>query len=256
MSVYLTPPGTSCDIDETASAATDLTEAEIERSFVFLTPPPSENTAHLGRARWPLYWYKRGTTKVTDSRRSSADIEALVQAVAAMRIPDRNRCWYAIRNKGGTEYTDSWSVAGRAAVCDSALVQCLTSRRLVPSGHTTAYVVFIGHETGVVRTWRKCQNLVSGVPYNIYQGYQTYELAVKAYNHALANRFVHKSGQLPADWRLNVREPGPLFVGVASKKFYVVFRGICPGVYTTYLEAMISVLGVNGNVFRSYDNEV
>ncbi|KIY61034.1 hypothetical protein CYLTODRAFT_480829 [Cylindrobasidium torrendii FP15055 ss-10] len=262
MAFSLTPRERALDV-EAASTSTDSTEAEIERSFVFITSPPSES-ASLSYITAASHPQEARTAHSTDVNQDStdngdthtpADVEELVLAVAAMRIPDRDRRWYTITGEHGTQHTDSWSTAGRAAVCNSALVRSLTAQRLISSGRAAAYVVFIGRETGAVHTWPECQQLVSGVRYNIYQGYQSYAHASQAYAHALENGFVHKSSELPRDWRLNVRNPGPLFIGVTSRKVYVVFRGIRPGVYTTYLEAMVSVLGVNGNVFRSYDNE-
>ena len=37
-----------------------------------------------------------------------------------------------------------------------------------------------------------------------------------------------------------------------EEKFYVVFVGRRPGVYTTWLECQAQVIGYKGNVYKSY----
>ncbi|KAJ7138904.1 hypothetical protein C8R46DRAFT_1234143 [Mycena filopes] len=116
-----------------------------------------------------------------------------------------------------------------------------------------AYAIFCGLRCGVLDTWAQTHPLVNGVPNCIYRGYATREAADAAYAYALARSWTRVVGtslaadQLPRPLELNLADDAGNILNECEDlddRWYVVYRGICPGVYRSHLECQLNTLGV------------
>ncbi|KAJ7126219.1 hypothetical protein C8R44DRAFT_874591 [Mycena epipterygia] len=141
-------------------------------------------------------------------------------------------------------HTSSWSVAG-AATQGVAHASVHTIQRGPNSRKHTkkaAYVVFCGLRCGVFLTWA-----------------QTRPHAHAAFAYAQARTWtrctrdvdVPPTPQLPQPL-LSSDSSNPLNGGESlDDRWYVVYRGITPGVYRSYLESQLNTLGVPGALHES-----
>ncbi|KAJ7693959.1 hypothetical protein B0H17DRAFT_1132328 [Mycena rosella] len=166
--------------------------------------------------------------------------------------------------------TTEWSIAGAAT-------------QGVPGGHVhavphstskktsrkkkAAYVVFCGRQCGIFYTWHvphfplsDTRALVSGVPNCIFRGYSTTADARAALAYAEARRWTRVCGtpmNLPI---ISLPQPvapsspcsnplnGP---ETLDSQWYIVYRGISPGVYCSHLECQLNMLGIRGSLHES-----
>ncbi|KAJ7883968.1 hypothetical protein B0H13DRAFT_2343917 [Mycena leptocephala] len=160
--------------------------------------------------------------------------------------------------------TSEWSVAG-------------TATQGVPGGYVrvvgappaknknkpkfAAYVVFCGRHVGVLHAWREVEPLVRGVSKCIFRGYKTAEQAHAAFAYASERSWVRVVGALiPAAIPVL---PQPVVVADGTNplngtedfdgKWYVVYRGITPGVYRSHLECQLNTVGVRGALHQSVE---
>ncbi|KAJ7895683.1 hypothetical protein B0H13DRAFT_2338759 [Mycena leptocephala] len=158
-------------------------------------------------------------------------------------------------------YTTKWSVAG-------------TATQGVPGGYVhvvgappptqnkpkfAAYVVFSGRRVGVFSTWREAESLVKGVSKCIFRGYKTTAEARAAFAYASERSWVRVIGA-PIAAAIPVL-PQPVVVADGTNplngtedfdgKWYVVYRGITPGVYRSHLECQLNTVGVRGALHQS-----
>ncbi|KAJ7895678.1 hypothetical protein B0H13DRAFT_1624304, partial [Mycena leptocephala] len=131
--------------------------------------------------------------------------------------------------------------------------------------------VFYGRVPGVYEDWEVAQPLVSGVSSAIYQGYPTLALAQAAYDYARergwtrvcpappsAQRRSHvvRAMELPTPTGL-LDGPNPLHVSSRGrKKWYIVYVGITPGVYQSFLECNLNTSGLRGATHESCTSKV
>ncbi|KAJ7780805.1 hypothetical protein DFH07DRAFT_765294 [Mycena maculata] len=120
-----------------------------------------------------------------------------------------------------------------------------------------AYVVFSGIRCGVMRTWDEAGPLVLGVPCSIYRGYSTKAETDAAFRYAQERSWVRVSGSPP---RPIPALPQPAVSGERADvnplngaeqlddRWFVVYRGIIPGVYRSHLECQLNTLGVPNTI--------
>ncbi|KAJ7722083.1 hypothetical protein B0H16DRAFT_1737894 [Mycena metata] len=155
-------------------------------------------------------------------------------------------------------YTEDWSVAGAATqgVPNARVVAVQKSKK--SRTKKAAYVVFCGLQYGVFLTWDEVHPLVSGVKNCIFRGYGTVAEANAAYQYAAQHqwlrlahsRVVAPLGPLPDPTDPSL--PNPLHIAESlDNKWYIVYRGITPGVYGSHLECQLNTVGVKGNVYES-----
>ncbi|KAJ7711504.1 hypothetical protein B0H16DRAFT_1480288 [Mycena metata] len=158
-------------------------------------------------------------------------------------------------------FTSSWAEAG-------------TETQGVPGGHVhtvskgakkkrvkkAAYTVFFGRVPGVFQTWEDVKLSVNGVSNAIFRGYGTINAAHTAYAYAQARSWTRVCGSapLPALTPLTpppvateVEPPNPLHgTDPLDDTWYVVYRGVTPGVYHSVLEALLNTVGLSNPLYE------
>ncbi|KAJ7487166.1 hypothetical protein FB451DRAFT_1168548 [Mycena latifolia] len=129
-------------------------------------------------------------------------------------------------------------------------------------GKKVAYVVFCGKRCGVFHTWAETEPLVSGVA-SIFRGYASVADAQAAFAYAQARSWIRSSEAtvsvaIPALPRphgphdtqnpLNGSEQ-------LDDRWYIVYQGICPGIYRSHLESQLNTLAIRGAVHESVTGE-
>ncbi|KAJ6547925.1 hypothetical protein DFH09DRAFT_1320602 [Mycena vulgaris] len=125
-------------------------------------------------------------------------------------------------------------------------------------GKKAAYVVFCGRRCGIFRTWSETKALVSGVPNCIFRGYSSLAAARAAYTYTESRMWTRVTDVvalpipvLPQP-SLSFKLENPLNGDHTDEdRWYVVYRGIRPGVYRSHLESQLNTLGIRGCVHES-----
>ncbi|KAJ7169366.1 hypothetical protein C8R43DRAFT_1121239 [Mycena crocata] len=165
---------------------------------------------------------------------------------------------YRFDSPGNSGYTNQWSIAG-AATQGVANASVHRVQHASPHGKRVvkaAYVIFVGTDTGVFFTWLQTKPLVSGVKNCIFRGYATVTEAYRAFEYAQARSWVRVVSNAPVTHPIQALpqpqnpedndEENPLngdepFDG--NSLWYIVYRGITPGVYRSHLECQLNTLG-------------
>ncbi|KAJ7878304.1 hypothetical protein B0H13DRAFT_1892770 [Mycena leptocephala] len=173
--------------------------------------------------------------------------------------PTTTTYYYESPTRSG--YTTQWSRAGIATqgvVCAS--VHTVERAAPFPKTKKKAYVVFCGLRCGVVLTWPETRALVQNVRNSIFRGYTSVSDANAAFQYAQARswtRVVNSTAVAPIPALPQPLGPdndgaNPLNGSeVLDDRWFVVYRGICPGVYRSHLECQLNTLGVQGAVHHS-----
>ncbi|KAJ7097100.1 hypothetical protein B0H15DRAFT_945771 [Mycena belliarum] len=119
------------------------------------------------------------------------------------------------------------------------------SPRKTTRAKKAAYTVFCGRETGVFRTWAEASAQVTGASCSIYRGYCTVDEARDAFAYAVAHHW--PSMDLSSFNPLNGSEP----FDNDNDKWYVVYKGITPGVYRSHLECQLNTVGISKALHES-----
>ncbi|KAJ7031436.1 hypothetical protein C8F04DRAFT_1262792 [Mycena alexandri] len=169
---------------------------------------------------------------------------------------------YRFQSPQRSGYTTEWSIAGAATQgVPHAHVHTVTSggHRKKPRTRKAAYVVFVGRGTGIFLTWHETERLVKGVSGCIFRGYSSLDQAEAAYAYAVERSWVRTSTTAVAAAIPTLPQPVQIADGVnplnGSEEFdgvwYVVYRGITPGVYRSHLECQLNTVGVRGMLHES-----
>ncbi|KAJ7860812.1 hypothetical protein B0H14DRAFT_3445780 [Mycena olivaceomarginata] len=124
-----------------------------------------------------------------------------------------------------------------------------------------AYIVFAGLQCGVFESWDDTKAVVNRVPNCLYRGYSTLRDAEAAFAYAQARGWTHVSH---APLSGNPALPRPIeSAGLANEhnplhgtetlddRWFIVYRGIAPGVYRSHLECQLNTLGLSGALHES-----
>ncbi|TRM63044.1 hypothetical protein BD626DRAFT_368110, partial [Schizophyllum amplum] len=131
------------------------------------------------------------------------------------------------------------------------------------------YVVFIGRVAGVYTTWPECKAQVNGVKHNSYQGYPSVSEARAAFDvarrrgltfscsnaTATVGRQISQTPMSSADLALGLAfldDDASVAIAPHGHLWYVVFKGVQPGVYRTYNEVVLGTTGLAGAEHGSY----
>ncbi|KAL1658416.1 hypothetical protein GGF50DRAFT_10724, partial [Schizophyllum commune] len=123
------------------------------------------------------------------------------------------------------------------------------------------YVVFVGKQSGVYTTWDACNAQVHRVNHSFHQSYPTLAEARAAFEVARAYGFTFSCGEgtiavgaqvaatpVPAsDLVLCLAfldDPASKVISPADDAWYVVYKGVQPGVYRSYVEVGILTTGL------------
>ncbi|KAJ7829915.1 hypothetical protein B0H13DRAFT_1655410, partial [Mycena leptocephala] len=122
-----------------------------------------------------------------------------------------------------------------------------------------AYAVFYGGEVGVFELWADVQHSITGHGLAIHAGYISLDAATAALEYARSKGWTADSvpptpnnAPLPLPFSY---EDNPLNSSSSRDVWYVVCRGIAPGVYRSTLECSLNISGVKGNLFSSFTNQ-
>ncbi|KAK0449345.1 hypothetical protein EV421DRAFT_1732617 [Armillaria borealis] len=132
------------------------------------------------------------------------------------------------------------------------------------------YVVFLGQTMGICEEWSVCESWMSGIPHMLHKSYMTRAAAVSAYAYALSRGWVqrwqgHSLTSLQAA-RMVMPKPEdaltrpaqayqtPLNNRQAVEAWHVIYKGICPGIYPTYIEAGLNILGITNAVHEVFES--
>ncbi|KAJ7079043.1 hypothetical protein C8R43DRAFT_910228, partial [Mycena crocata] len=120
-----------------------------------------------------------------------------------------------------------------------------------------AFGIFFGGESGVFENWADVQRNITGHGLAIYSGFPTVAAAEAALAYARARGWTSDSN-VPAGTSMtplpvpSSYEDNPLNSAYPSQLWYVVCRGVVPGVYRSYLECSLNSSGVRGNLVASF----
>ncbi|KAJ7836826.1 hypothetical protein B0H13DRAFT_1912885 [Mycena leptocephala] len=129
-----------------------------------------------------------------------------------------------------------------------------------PKTKKKAYVVFCGLRCGVIMTWPETQRLVKNVRNCIFCGYNSVDEAHAAFQYAQARSWtrivnaavVSPIPSLPQPLGTSENAHNPLNGSeVLDDRWFIVYRGIHPGVYRSHLECQLNTLGVPGSLHQS-----
>ncbi|CAK5276785.1 unnamed protein product [Mycena citricolor] len=160
-------------------------------------------------------------------------------------------------------HTSEWSVAG-SLVQDKpgSRAVSLSPRKTGRRPRPKAYVVFVGRRSGVFDLWSECKAQVSDYACCLYRGYSSKDRAEAAFVYAQQRGWTSAPGHfryvppIPVtDDDYEVYNPLSGREEDNDKRWYVVYRGLRPGVYRSSLESQLNVTGVSGQLFESVEGE-
>ncbi|KAJ7229585.1 hypothetical protein C8J57DRAFT_1534333 [Mycena rebaudengoi] len=189
---------------------------------------------------------------------------------------------YFYQSPAKTGITDAWDEAAHAMVS----IPGAHSHRLTPKSRKSqtklGFAVFYGHQPGPYSSWmahlfhlsihhtnsrfrEHAGPQVSGIPGAIHQGYISIEAARAAFDYASSRSWVgarspstssplsrHLPFKMPLPRSAPEGESSPLHHGT----WYVVYKGIAPGMYKSSLECTLNTVGIQGSTFDSTDDKV
>ncbi|KAJ7814315.1 hypothetical protein B0H13DRAFT_1924909 [Mycena leptocephala] len=157
--------------------------------------------------------------------------------------------------------SSDWSQAAHATQGISGAHVDALRRPSKPATTKRAWVVFRGRRIGVCDTWATAKASVNAYRFALHQGYPDRAQAVAAFEFTQGRGWTCEAGAwsaLPVSPR---HAPMPIPTGGAlptthlssrrpADPYYVVFKGINPGVFGTSVECALNVLGVSGSVHQ------
>ncbi|KAJ7036227.1 hypothetical protein C8F04DRAFT_1181507 [Mycena alexandri] len=137
------------------------------------------------------------------------------------------------------------------------------TRRLTPrtrkTGGSAGYALFFGKVPGWYKTWEEVQPLIKDARGALYQGYPTLQAARAAYEYATSKMWTgvcSGTSAAPCTRILPSQLPTPLTVAGSTNplhcgKWYIVYKGIKPGVYQSMVECGLHTSGIKGSTYDS-----
>ncbi|KAK7032026.1 hypothetical protein R3P38DRAFT_2774473 [Favolaschia claudopus] len=265
------PPWTGSDLSTSISTASDLTETPPSSPTRPSTSPPTPRTPAPPSASRPAYaysfhtptrsgttptWFESGAATIqvsgshTHRLRSETSLpppsspSAPRPATPAAHFPLSPSLAFGASQSGASQSSPSAPSSSIPGAADP------------PNLGGKAYAVFYGFEVGAYRTYPEVIARTHGYRNNVHCGFPTMRAAQAAIAYA-RGRGLTSDSQLPDDCDTTPRPPptvyteNPLSVG-ADGGYYVVCRGIYPGIYRSWVEAALNTTGVNGNMSRKY----
>ncbi|KAJ7620616.1 hypothetical protein DFH06DRAFT_1341734 [Mycena polygramma] len=172
---------------------------------------------------------------------------------------------YSYGSPDNQALTQEWAKAAHATVgIPNTVAHRLTPRRRKNTS-IKAYAVFFGRTPGWCTTWAEVQASTLGVRGALYQGYPTPSAAEAAYEYARSHFWIgvrseSRNSPIPCAHLLPIQLPAPLtepettINSLHCGTWYVVYKGIAPGVYQSFLECGINTVGISGATYDSFDS--
>ncbi|KAJ7506695.1 hypothetical protein B0H11DRAFT_1903480 [Mycena galericulata] len=179
---------------------------------------------------------------------------------------------YAYHSPTKSGRTTDWSEAAHYSQgVAGGSVQRVVKGSEAPHPKPTAYAVFYGRTPGTYNRWSGPGGAgaqVAGVSGALYQGYPTAQEAAAAFRYALTRGWTGERPvptgtvtrpipSLPVPVLPPVSLHNPLHgdAGCVDGRWYIVYAGIMPGIYRSYLECALNTLSIRGAVHDSADSE-
>ncbi|KAJ7678329.1 hypothetical protein DFH06DRAFT_1317120 [Mycena polygramma] len=122
-----------------------------------------------------------------------------------------------------------------------------------------AYAVFFGRTPGWYNSWAETNSMVSGAQGTLFQAYPSEDAAQAAYTHAEARSWtgVCSPSSFPYQAIPERHRPTPAVISeplspLHCGTWYVVYKGIVPGVYQSFLECGLNTIGISGSSYDSF----
>ncbi|CAK5273726.1 unnamed protein product [Mycena citricolor] len=172
---------------------------------------------------------------------------------------------YQYQTPGFAGLTNDWSVAGALTQdVPGSRAYSVSPRKKNRRPRPAAYVVFVGREPGVCDSWDQCNEKMLGYPCALYRGYTSRADADAAFLYAQqrgwtsspdADVFRYVPPIPVTDDDYETYNPLSGNESANDQLWYVVYRGLRPGVYRSSLESQLNVVGVPGQLFESVEGE-
>ncbi|KAJ6494918.1 hypothetical protein DFH09DRAFT_1337560 [Mycena vulgaris] len=182
-------------------------------------------------------------------------------------VPDHSEKWYAITKGRFVGVTSSTAIADGAAAAlaafNSALALNLGLVEVIGCRQKKrGYVVFYGRIPGVYAHWNGphgAEAQVKGIKGSLYQGYTLLDNATEAFNYARARGWTAPSNFAAAQPIINIghcntphaQRFAPRPGSSADSKWHIVYAGITPGIYRSFLECALNTIGLSCAVYDS-----
>ncbi|KAJ7050215.1 hypothetical protein C8F01DRAFT_1264297 [Mycena amicta] len=160
--------------------------------------------------------------------------------------------------------TTEWSQAARHTQGVQNGQVRLVAQQSGPRKKPVCWAVFRGRNLGVFNTWALAEAAVIGFRLAVFQGYANVVAAHHAFDYAVAHGYTSTTPQarglplplaeIPAsivDASHAIVDEARLLPRASDDRWYIVYQGVNPGVYATYLEA---ALNTNGIRLSSHDS--
>ncbi|KAJ7601991.1 hypothetical protein DFH06DRAFT_1351807 [Mycena polygramma] len=179
--------------------------------------------------------------------------------------------WESPAAHGSTEHWDEAAYHTQGVPGARATLVTPKLKHCRPKTKNRGYAVFFGKVPGSYKTWEEVRPLVERVPGCLHQSYPSKDASDAAFEYARARSWTRvctsrhlSSPQVPppaipvlpqpADF---LDTPNPLHTGsdgpaAPGHRWYVVYRGVCPGVYQSSLECGLNTSCVPGAVHDSW----
>ncbi|KAJ7656856.1 hypothetical protein DFH06DRAFT_1328403 [Mycena polygramma] len=160
---------------------------------------------------------------------------------------------YVVDSPAKVGRTISWLEAGALTQGVRGASVYATGSRQRSRKKSRAYVVFYGGTIDVFDTWAKVQPAITGHGVAIHCGFPSMDTAHAALAYARSKGWTGDSSPPAASTSPSTTyTENPLNVG-SDGLWYVVCRGVQPGIYRSHLECSLNVTGVKGNLFSAFD---
>ncbi|KAJ7178544.1 hypothetical protein C8R43DRAFT_942197 [Mycena crocata] len=245
----LEPPSPpSCplyDIDEILASLTLEDDGKDPRPDSSPTPPP-----------------KSPEPPATPERRSTRSAPCTPARQRA--DPHSSSTIYVFQSPQKSGFTSDWSEAANATQGTSrSHVRAVYKTAKSRTGKILAYVVFRGRTIGVFESWDPVRVSTTGVRFALHQGYMSVEAAHHAFSLAQENGWTRTASATLLSSPINITnaplpisEGAPLIVSQlfargTTDAWYVVYAGVNPGVFGSYIECALNVLGIRNSSHES-----
>ncbi|KAJ7766822.1 hypothetical protein B0H16DRAFT_1453836 [Mycena metata] len=207
----------------------------------------------------PEVTHQAGQTRVPTAP-SSPEVSPVTTSARSLNTPQRasaNGSNYAVHTPTGTVQTISWFEAGSLSQSrPGSTAHRLDSPSRVRKPRAAAYAVFYRGQVGAFTDWTRVSVSITGHGLAIYSGFSSLCAAQAALEYARgkgwtadAPQTVHDPTPLPIP---SAYDDNPLNSGGNHDLWYVVCRGVVPGVYRSWLECSLNAMGVKGNLCNKF----
>ncbi|KAJ6487670.1 hypothetical protein C8R45DRAFT_1097566 [Mycena sanguinolenta] len=164
---------------------------------------------------------------------------------------------YAMNSPAKSGYVATWfEVRTLTQGVPGVSVRSVVCTRRTREGGARAYAVFYGKEVGVFEDWNNAAKSTTG-HLAIHAGFPSLSSATAALEYAREKGWTGDSAPpancpqtplpIPSSY-----EDNPLNSRSTTNGWYVVCRGIAPGVYRSWLEYSLNTTGLKGNLYNMF----